>query len=199
MEAPARRLTLLPLVASTYFLVAGGPYGLEDVVAGYGYAWSLLLLLAIPLAWSFPVALAVGELASAMPETGGYYVWVRRGLGPFWGLQKAWLQLAVTIIDLAPYPALLVAYLAQLWPALEPLHLGSPGWTLAVAMVVACALWNLAGIRAVAVGAEWMGVLTLGPFAVLAVLAVASLPSGGLARAQEALASAPPQAVRNAG
>ena len=32
MEAPARRLTLLPLVASTYFIVAGGPYGLEEIV-----------------------------------------------------------------------------------------------------------------------------------------------------------------------
>ena len=33
----------------------------------------------------------VGELASAMPEEGGFYQWVRRAMGPFWGFQEAWL------------------------------------------------------------------------------------------------------------
>ena len=33
----SRRVTLLPLVAATYFMVAGGPYGLEEIVGGAGY------------------------------------------------------------------------------------------------------------------------------------------------------------------
>ena len=33
----ARRLRLLPLVAATFFMVSGGPYGLEDLVQKAGY------------------------------------------------------------------------------------------------------------------------------------------------------------------
>ena len=35
----------------------------------------------------------IGELASALPEEGGYYAWVRRALGNCWGFQEAWLSL----------------------------------------------------------------------------------------------------------
>ena len=35
-----KKMRLLPLVGATYFMVAGGPYGLEDIIgkAGYGRA-----------------------------------------------------------------------------------------------------------------------------------------------------------------
>ncbi len=199
MAAPApRRLTLLSLSAATFLIVSGGPYGLEDVVAGHGYAGALLLLLVLPVVWSLPVALLVGELGSALPETGGYYPWVRRALGPFWGLQEAWLSLAVTIVDLAIYPALLVAYLGQLWPGLGSLELGTAGWGVAVGMIALCAAWNALGIRAVGVGSEWLAALILAPFAAIVVLALASLPGGGLARAAGSLRSAPPAAGSSA-
>ena len=85
MSAPAgafsrRKLTLLPLIAATYFMVAGGPYGLEEVVQGAGYNGALLILLITPIVWSLPVCLLIGELAAALPQEGGYYAWVRRGL-----------------------------------------------------------------------------------------------------------------------
>ena len=83
-----RKLRLLPLVAVTYLIVSGGPYGLEDVVGGAGYLWALLLIGAVPLVWSLPTALMVGELAGALPEEGGFYVWVRRALSPFWDFRK---------------------------------------------------------------------------------------------------------------
>ena len=50
----------------------------------------------------------VGELASALPEEGGYYAWVRRAMGPFWGFQEAWLSLAASVFDMALYPTLFV-------------------------------------------------------------------------------------------
>ena len=31
-QTSARKLTVLPMIAVTYFMVAGGPYGLEDIV-----------------------------------------------------------------------------------------------------------------------------------------------------------------------
>src|SRR5690242_16886921 len=79
------KLTLLPLIAATYFMVAGGPYGLEDIVQMTGYRGALLILFLTPLLWSVPTVLMVSELASAIPEEGGFYVWVRRGMGRFWG------------------------------------------------------------------------------------------------------------------
>ena len=81
-------MRLLPLAAATYFMVSGGPYGIEDILDA-GYARALIILLALPLLWSLPTALMIGELASAIPAEGGFYVWVRRALGPFWGYQRA--------------------------------------------------------------------------------------------------------------
>src|SRR5215471_985966 len=111
-----RKLTLLPLIAATYFMVSGGPYGLEDVISGAGYNRALLLLLIAPIVWSLPVCLLIGELGAALPQDGGYYVWVERGLGPFWGFQEAWLSLAASIFDMAIYPTIFLDYLARFWP-----------------------------------------------------------------------------------
>src|ERR1700730_968240 len=114
-----RRMRLLPLIAATYFMVSGGPYGLEDIIGKAGYERALLLLLIIPLVWSLPTSLMVGELASALPLEGGYYCWVRRALGRFWGFQEAWLSLAASVFDMAIYPVIFVTYLGRL----------EPGWT----------------------------------------------------------------------
>ena len=156
-----RKLRLVPLVAATYFMVSGGPYGLEDIVGQAGYLRALALLLIIPILWSLPTALMVGELASALPEEGGFYVWVRRALGPFWGFQEAWLSLAASVFDMAVYPTLFVAYLSQLEPTLTSGHRGL-GWGLAV--VVVCVLWNLSGAYSVGQGSIWMFALLLTPF-----------------------------------
>ena len=98
-----RRMRLLPLMAATFFMVSGGPYGIEDIIGGAGYRWAFVLLLCLPLLWSMPTALMIGELASAIPAEGGFYVWVRRALGSFWGFQEAWLSLAASIFDMAIY------------------------------------------------------------------------------------------------
>ena len=66
----------------------------------------------VPLFWSLPTSLMVGELASAMPEEGGFYVWVRRAMGPFWGFQEAWLSLAASVFDMAIYPTTFTLYLS---------------------------------------------------------------------------------------
>ena len=77
-----RKLRLLPLLAATYFMVSGGPYDIEDIIGFGGYGPALLLLFLLPFVWAFPTALMLGELASAVPEEGGFYAWVRRALGP---------------------------------------------------------------------------------------------------------------------
>jgi amino acid transporter len=160
----SKKMRLLLLVAATYFMVSGGPYGLEDIIGKAGYGRALLLLALVPLVWSLPTSLMVGELASALPEEGGYYCWVRRALGGFWGFQEAWLSMAASVFDMAIYPVLFVTYLGRLEPAWTA---GSRGTWWALAVVVLCAAWNLRGARAVGEGSAGMFCLLLSPFVVL--------------------------------
>ena len=169
MSGAARRVTLFPLIAATYFMVSGGPYGLEELVASAGYGRALLVLAVTPIVWSLPTALAVGELASAIPEEGGYYAWVRRAMGPFWGFQEAWLSLAASVFDMAIYPTLFTLYLARLVPAAGE---GRAPMVLGAAMIFACAAWNARGARAVGGSALVMTVLLLAPFVALSALAL---------------------------
>jgi amino acid transporter len=157
-------MRLLPLIAATYFMVSGGPYGLEDIIGKAGYGRALLLLALVPLVWSLPTSLMVGELASALPEEGGYYCWVRRALGGFWGFQEAWLSMAASVFDMAIYPVIFVTYLGRLEPAWTA---GSRGTWWALAVVVLCAGWNLRGARAVGEGSVGLFCLLLSPFVVL--------------------------------
>ena len=163
--APARKqipkLRLLPLVASTFFMVSGGPYGIEDILGGAGYGLSLLILLLLPLVWVLPTNLMVGELASILPEEGGFYVWVRRALGPFWGYQEAWLSLAASIFDMAIYPTLFVLYLGRIAPSLTA-GPRATCWSLSVILV--CCLWNLRGAPLVGHGSVALAIALLAPF-----------------------------------
>jgi amino acid transporter len=162
-----RKMRFLPLVAATYFMVSGGPYGIEDILGGAGFLKAILILLILPVVWSLPTALMIGELASAIPAEGGFYVWVRRALGPFWGYQESWLSLSASIFDMAIYPALFVLYLGKLFPAFTGGWYGY-GWSLAV--VAVCCAWNLLGAPEVGEDSVGLFVLLLAPFAVFVVL-----------------------------
>jgi amino acid transporter len=164
-----RKLRMVPLIAATYFMVSGGPYGIEDIVGGAGFARAIVILLVLPILWSLPTALMIGELASAIPADGGFYVWVRRALGPFWGYQEGWLSLSASIFDMAIYPAIFVLYLGKFnagWTA------GWRGYAWSLAVVVLCCAWNLRGAPAVGEGSVGMFVLLLAPFVVFVFLAV---------------------------
>ena len=158
---------MLPLLAATYFMVSGGPYGLEEIIGDTGYGWTLIILFALPFFWSLPTALMIGELAAAVPEEGGFYAWVRRALGPFWGFQEAWLSLASSIFDMAIYPTLFVTYLEhfQGWGAV--LAVGHRELCVELAVVAIATLWNLRGAVSVGDGSVVMWFVGLAPFVVL--------------------------------
>jgi amino acid transporter len=149
-------------------MVSGGTYGTEDIVHGAGYGRAILILLLTPLLWSLPTAFMIGELSSALPYEGGYYAWVRRAMGNFWGFQEAWLSLVASIFDMAIYPTLFVVYLTRLFPWFQE---GHRGWIVGLVVVAACTLLNIAGVRVVSTTSLWLFFALSAPFALMVVLA----------------------------
>jgi amino acid transporter len=164
-----RDLGLVPLVAIVFFNVSGGPYGIEDMVPSFGPGLTLLLLVLAPVLWSLPVSLAMSELASAMPDEGGYVTWVERAFGKFWGFQVGWWSWVDSFVDVAVYPALFVEYV-RFW---RPEMGGLERWLLALVFIAVLTGLNLVGVRPVGRAAVALGIGALAPVAVLAVAALA--------------------------
>ena len=162
------KITLLPMIAATYFMVAGGPYGLEEIVEKTGYRATLLILLVTPLLWSLPTAMMVSELATAIPEEGGFYIWVRRGMGRCMGYQETWLTLTGSVFEMALYPNLFVSYLGRFAPGVVA---GHRGLIIGFGMIALCTAWNVLGTRAMGDGSVALNVALLLPFVALVVIA----------------------------
>jgi len=159
-------------------MVSGGTYGTEDIVHGAGYGRAILILLLTPILWSLPTAFMIGELSSALPKEGGYYAWVRRAMGNFWGFQEAWLSLAASVFDMAIYPTLFVLYLERLFPWFSE---GHRGLMVGLAVVGVCALMNIAGVKVVSTTSLWLFFALSAPF--VAIVCIAPFKFGALATA----------------
>lgn len=142
MKKKAGFLALIPIL---YFAVSGGPYGLEEIVSSVGPFYALLLILVVPVIWSIPEALIVGELSSNYPVQGGYYRWVKLALGNFWGFLEGWWSILYTLIDISLYPILVTTYLKLLFPNMSFLVT----YLLQLLVIWSCAIINILGIRAV--------------------------------------------------
>jgi amino acid transporter len=149
---------------------------------------TLLLLVITPLLWSAPVALVMAELASAMPDEGGYVTWTRQAFGPYWGFQVGWWSWIDSFVDVAVYPALFVEYLQFWFPALAPLE----RWLLVVAFIVVLTGLNLCGVRPTGHAALALAIVALLPVAALTVVALSGprvAPWTPLAPAEQGLST----------
>ncbi len=168
-----RVLGLWPLVATIYFCVSGGPYGLEEVMQS-GAGMGLLLILVTPIVWALPAALMTAELASAIPAEGGYYVWVRRAMGPFWGFLCGWWTWVYTWVDTAIYPVLFATY-AQILLRLLGVGVVLDGhpwlkWSIGMSIVLPLTALNIVGTKQVGKTALAFIAVLLAPFVVLVAL-----------------------------
>ena len=67
-------------------------------------------------------ALSYAELAAAMPEAGGEYVYLTEGYGPFWGFLYGWTQMWVAKSgSIAILATGFFYYLTNFVPALDEL------------------------------------------------------------------------------
>ncbi|MGE5647255.1 MAG: APC family permease [Acidobacteriota bacterium] len=106
--------------------------------------------------------LTYAELAAAMPEAGGEYVYLREAYGPFWGFVYGWTQMWVAKSgSIATLATAFFYYLANFRPELEgvlysvPLPIGPHGGPLeirygqllAMSVILILALVNYAGVK----------------------------------------------------
>ena len=175
MEGQLRRvrLRLATVIVMIFVFVSSGAFGLEDMVGWSGPGIALLLLLLLPVVWALPMGLVCAELGSAIPEEGGYYVWVKRGLGEYWGFQCGWWSWLTSFVDSAVYIALIMDYL-QSWLNLDV----NTAWLIGLAIIVVLAYLNVRGLNVIAVSSIVMTVIILAPFVVMTVLGFADWQGG---------------------
>jgi APA family basic amino acid/polyamine antiporter len=107
-------------------------------------------------------ALSYAELAAAMPEAGGEYVYLREAYGPLWGFLYGWTQMWVAKSgSLATLATAFFYYLREFFPRLDgvfytvPLPIGAHGapldlrygQLLAMALILTLAGVNYFGVR----------------------------------------------------
>jgi len=136
-----REIGTLGLVFVLFFSTSGGPYTTETLIHSVGPGLGLLILALVPLIWSVPEALIVGELASMLPEEGGYYRWVDRAFGRFWAFQNGWLTWIYSLVDMAIYPVLFNQYLRYFVPGLD----ARAAWLVSLAMIWSATWINVRG------------------------------------------------------
>src|SRR5438046_2905574 len=152
-----------------FFTVSGGSFGLEGLVGSVGPGVALLLRVATPLVYSVPETLLIGELASMLPVEGGYYQWVKRAFGRFWGFWNGWLSWTYSLLDMAIYPVLFIQYLRFFAPGLSQLE----AWLVALALIWGATWLNLRGTVVVGTASGWFVATVLLPVGVLAGVAIA--------------------------
>jgi APA family basic amino acid/polyamine antiporter len=135
-------------------------------------------------------ALSYAELASALPEAGGEYVYLSAAYGPFWGFVYGWAQMWVAkSASIATLATGFFYYLANFRPELDtviatlpgklgpnggPLEIRS-GQILAMAVILALAWLNYYGVK---IGGNVQVVVTVIKVAAILAIVVVGLGSG---------------------
>ncbi|HEY2711041.1 MAG TPA: APC family permease [Chthoniobacterales bacterium] len=159
------------LVFILFFCTSGGPYTTETLIHSIGPGLGLLILVLVPLIWSLPEVLIVGELASMLPEEGGYYRWVDRAFGRFWAFQNGWLTWMYSLVDMAIYPVLFNQYLRYFLPGLD----ASREWLISLAMIWGATWINLRGSIRVGLTSIIAGLFVMLGFLALSVWSIPNL------------------------
>ena len=163
-----RTLGTVALVFILFFTVSGGPYTTETLVHEVGPGLGLLILLLVPIFWSIPEVLIVGELASMLPEEGGYYRWVDRAFGRFWAFQNGWLTWMYSLVDMALYPVLFIQYLRYFWPSMSP----GIEWLASLVVIWGATAINLRGASRVGRSSIIAGMFVMVGFVIVTIAAL---------------------------
>lgn len=113
--------------------------------AEYGYS-VIFYMVAASICFFIPSALVSAELASAWPEEGGVYLWVKEAFGPKWGFVAIFMQ---WVENLPWFPAVLTFVASSIAYVFDP-ELATNRWFVLITIWVS--LWlatflNFKGMR----------------------------------------------------
>jgi len=98
------------------------------------------------LVFFIPTALVTAELATAWPNKGGIYVWVKEAFGDFYGFMTIWLQ---WIYNVVWYPTILTFVAANLATLIDPAlaHNNLYTWLVITLLFWGCTIVNYYGLE----------------------------------------------------
>jgi amino acid transporter len=163
------RISVSTVVFMIFCLCAAGAYGIEDMIPQAGPGLTLVMLIVLPFLWSTPMGLVASELGSAIPEEGGFYKWVQRACGEFWGFQAGWWRTVSIYVDNTIYVVLAGAYFSSV-VQLSPLQ----EYAFKASMVIVFTYINIRGIKDVGFASTAISMLVMLAFALVAVIGFAT-------------------------
>jgi amino acid transporter len=156
------------VVFMIFCLCAAGAYGIEEMIPQAGPGLTLVMLIVLPFVWSTPMGLVAAELGSALPQEGGYYKWVQRACGEFWGFQAGWWRTISVYFDNTLYVVLAGSYLGSV------LHLsGLEEYLFKASVIIFFTYINIRGIRDVGRASAIISVLVMIAFGLVAAVGFA--------------------------
>jgi len=165
-------MTTSTVVFMIFCLCAAGAYGIEDMIPAAGPGLTLVMLIVLPFVWSTPMGLVASELGSAIPEEGGFYKWVQRACGEFWGFQAGWWRTISIYFDNTIYVVLAGSYVASVVD-LTPIE----EYLFKATMIVTFTYINLRGIKDVGAVSTAISILVMIAFAMVAAFGFANWQS----------------------
>ncbi len=166
------RMTTSTVVFMIFCLCAAGAYGIEDMIPNAGPGLTLVMLIVLPFVWSTPMGLVASELGSAIPEEGGFYKWVQRACGEFWGFQAGWWRTISIYFDNTIYVVLAGSYVATV-VSLTPIE----EYLFKASVVVFFTYINIRGIKDVGAVSTAISILVMIAFAMVAAFGFANWQS----------------------
>jgi amino acid transporter len=157
------------VVFMIFCLCAAGAYGIEEMIPQAGPGLTLVMLIVLPFLWSTPMGLVAAELGSAFPQEGGYYKWVQRACGEFWGFQAAWWRTISVYFDNTLYVVLAGSYLASVLDlsALQE-------YLFKASVIIVFTYINIRGIRDVGAVSSIISIFVLAAFGLVAAVGFAT-------------------------
>lgn len=179
MTEPSARVRQAPLkrdigrlgvaVIALNGIIGAGIFALPGALAADFGAFSpwMILLFGLPI---FLIAVPLAELASYFDRTGGPVAYAREAFGPFVSFQTGWAYYITRLSAFAANITVFATYAATLY---APLGEGWPRAALIVALALALAALNVAGVKRAVAALDALSILKAGPLLGLALLGVA--------------------------
>lgn len=171
LEKTKKKIPVMGVAMMVCVTVAGGGFGIEELVGAVGPGVTMVTFCAIPFFWSLPFALSSAELSSAYPEDGGMYIWAQRGLGEKAGFASGWAYVIAGLFEPCTFAVLTVTYLDTLIEKLGIPVTPFVFWIMCAALIAVFAIINILGIEVISNMATVTTFLCFIPFIIMVILA----------------------------